>query len=352
MLGQIRKKIDNIDNHILELLMARMEEVQKINSVKDERGMEVYSSERETAILKRLKKMNKSGLKDADIEMIFNDIFSVYRSLRGKLTIAFLGPEGTFTHQAAVKKFGKKIDFFPAESIEEVFSSVDKGHADFGVVPVENSHEGVINYTLDMLGDSPLKICAEIMMPIKHNLLTKKGTKMIKKIYSNPEVFAQCRNWLTAHMPKAELIPVLSTARAAHEVQTVSNSACIGSRILASLYGLKILYSSLEDSTSNMTRFLAVSQNDSPPSGQDKTSLLFSVKDKVGALYSALYSFKRNEINMTRIESRPSKKKAWEYYFFVDIEGHRTQDLIKKSIKELERRCDFVKVLGSYPRES
>jgi len=352
MLSQLRKKIDLIDNKLLDLLIARAKEVQKVNKVKDDRKMDIYSPEREMAILRRLKKLNKSDLKDSDLELIFNDIFSVYRSLRGKLMIAYLGPEGTFTHQAAAKKFGKKVDFLPCDSIEEVFSSVEKGHAEFGVVPVENSHEGVINYTLDMLYDSPLKICAEIVMTIKHNLLTKKGTKKIKKIYSNPQVFAQCRNWLTAHMPQVELIPVLSTARAAHEVQTESNAACMGSRILASLYNLKILHASVEDSTSNITRFLVVSQNDSPPSGNDKTSLLFSVKDKVGALYGALYSFKRNDVNMTRIESRPSKKKAWEYYFYVDLDGHHKQEVVQKSIKELERRCNFVKILGSYPKES
>ncbi len=352
MIQKTRKKIDSIDDRILALLTKRVQAVCKVNRVKDRKKIETFSAEREAEILRRLKKLNLSGLKDADIEMIFTDIFSVFRSLRGRLMIAFLGPEGTFTHQAAVKKFGKKVDFLPRESIEEVFSAVEKGHADYGVVPVENSHEGVINYTLDMLCDSPLKICAEVAMPISHNLLAKKAGARIKKIYSNPEVFAQCRKWLTGHMPQVELVPVLSTARAACEARQDSGAACIGSRVLASLYGLKILKTSVEDSTFNITRFLIIARNDSSPSGKDKTSLLFSVKDKVGALYDALYSFKKFSINMTRIESRPSKRKAWEYYFFVDLEGHRSKAIIKKCINELEKRCNFVKILGSYPKEN
>lgn len=349
-LNGLRKRIDRIDDHILVLLAQRAGVVQQINRIKNKKRIAAFSPERERVILKRLRQLNKSDLKDSDIELIFKEIFSVFRALRGTLTAAFLGPEGTFTHQAVVKNFGKKVNFLSCESIDEVFSAVEKGHAEYGVVPVENSNEGVVNYTLDMFFDSFLKICAEVTMTVRHNLLAQKGAKKIKRIYSNPQVFAQCRKWLSFHMAGVELIPAVSTARAACEVKKDRNGACLGSRILASLYGLSVLYTSIQDSASNITRFLVVSSKDSLLSGDDKTSILFSVKDKAGALYDALYSFKKSGINMTKIESRPSKKKAWEYYFFVDIQGHRTETRIQKSLKDLEKRCNFVKILGSYPR--
>lgn len=352
-LDNLRKKIDSLDNQILKLLIQRAEIVKKINLIKEKRGMDVFSPEREANILKRLRRLNKKKiLSDEDMELIFKEIFSVFRALKIELKVAYLGPEGTFTHLAAVKRFGKKVNYTSYESIKEVFTIVEKGNADYGVVPVENSIEGVINYTLDMFFESNLKICAEIVMDIHHDLLTCYPDNKIKRVYSNPQVFAQCREWLLKNLPQAKLIPVVSTALAACEAQKDPSSACIGNRILAPLYNLKIIHSNIQDTSSNVTRFLVIAKNDSAQSGEDKTSILFSVKDKVGALHDALYSFKKFGINLTKIESRPSKKKAWEYYFFVDFEGHSSDSKVKKCLEELKKRCNFVKILGSYPKGS
>ena len=270
--------------------------------------------------------------------------------MRSTVRVAYLGPQGTFTHLASIKKFGKKSELIPAESISDVFEIVERGEVDYGVVPVENSNEGVVNYTLDMFFDSNLKICAEVVMGISHSLLGRPN-KTIKRIYSKAEVFPQCRKWITRHLPGAELIPASSTAKAALTAKKDPAAACIGNKILAQLYALEVLESSIEDSLSNITRFLVIAKADTRASGHDKTSLLFSTKDKVGVLHDALASFKKYKINLTKIESRPSKRKPWEYYFFVDLLGHRSSPQVQKAIKDLERHCVFLKILGSYPVE-
>ncbi|RKY39103.1 MAG: prephenate dehydratase [Candidatus Omnitrophota bacterium] len=351
-LKKLRRQVDAIDNQILRLLLRRAELVEEINLVKEKKSIEFFSPEREAEILRRLRKVKKDILSDNDIELIFKEIFSVFRALKIKIAVAYLGPEGTFTHLAAVKKFGKKVTYISSETIREVFALVEKGEANYGVVPVENTIEGVVTHTLDMFFESSLRICAEIVMEIHHDLLSYYPKGKITRIYSNPQVFAQCREWLAKNFPYVQLIPASSTAKAALQVKKDRNGACIGSRILASLYGLRIISTNIQDAPSNITRFLVISKEDSLPSGEDKTSIIFSVKDKVGALHDALYSFKKFNINLTKIESRPSKRKAWEYYFFVDFEGHRTNKKVDKSLKELEKRCNFVRVLGSYPRES
>ena len=349
-LKNLRKKIDTIDNRILELLDERAQIVSKVNKVKEKKKITVFSPTREVAILKRLKKLNKGNLKDLDVELIFKEIFSVFRALRATLKTAYLGPEGTFTHTAAIKNFGRKVQYVSCDSIREVFAIVEKGEAEYGVVPVENSIEGVINYTLDMFFESNLKICAEIALDIQHDFLIYHCGRKIKRIYSNPQVFPQCRRWLAKNYPHATLVPVVSTALAAFEAKKDTQGACIGSRILATLYDLKVLRTNIQDAASNRTRFLVIAKGDSPLTGQDKTSMLFSIKDKVGALHDSLYTFKKYGINLTKIESRPSKKKMWEYYFFVDFEGHRTEPTVERSLKALEKVCNFVKILGSYPK--
>ncbi|UCC94292.1 MAG: prephenate dehydratase [Candidatus Omnitrophota bacterium] len=350
-LKELRENIDRIDKGILQLLNRRAKEVIKISKLKKNLNYEVFAPEREIAILKCLAKINKGPLSGDDVEMVFKEVLSVCRSLRIVLKIAYLGPQGTFTHLAAVKKFGKKPQYIPAESIGEVFDRVEKGEVDYGVVPIENSIEGVVNYTLDMFFSSPLKICSEITLSISHALLGTSSGR-IKKIYSNPQVFAQCRRWISRNVPDIELIPTSSTAKAARLAKRDSRSGCIGSKILANLYGLKVITSSIEDSPQNYTRFLVISKTDSFPSGKDKTSILFSIKDRVGALHDVLSGFKKFGTNLTKIESRPSKKKPWEYYFFVDFEGHRESASVKDALRELEKGCIFVKILGSYPKES
>jgi chorismate mutase/prephenate dehydratase len=346
----IREKIDKIDEKILNNLNQRAKQVLKISNIKKKKKIRRYSPERESRILRRLSRINKGPLGGEDIRNIFTEILSVSRSQKGQLDIAYLGPEGTFTHLAARKKFGKKCRYLPAEGISDVFYEIEKGKADFGVVPVENSTEGVVNHTLDMFFTSNLNICAEITLNISHFLLGRLNSK-IKRVYSNPQVFSQCRRWLAANLPEAELIPASSTAAAAKKAKSDRWGACIGGKILADLYGLDLIASSIEDLSSNYTRFLIIASCDSAVSGSDKTSLLFSVKDEVGALYDVLSFFRQHNINLTKIESRPSKKKPWEYYFFVDLEGHRESTRLKKSLEDLNKKCVFVKVLGSYPRE-
>lgn len=350
-LKNLRGKIDKIDERILSLLNQRTREVIEVSKLKKSKKISAYSPEREASMLKRLKKMNKGPFDSSDLESVFREILSICRSQRTTLAIAYLGPKGTFTHLAAMKKFGKKPSYIPAESISEVFDRVERGETDYGVVPVENSTEGVVNYTLDMFFKSSLNICAEVILSISHVLLGS-SLKNIKKVYSNPQVFAQCRKWISRSLKGAEFVPTSSTAKAAEIVKKSRNAACIGNKVLANLYGLNILSSSIEDSAVNYTRFLIIAKNDSPASGHDKTSLLFSVKDKVGALYDVLSSFKNSRVNLTKIESRPSKRKVWEYYFFVDIEGHRDSGSVQKALKKIEEKCVFVKVLGSYPKES
>jgi chorismate mutase/prephenate dehydratase len=349
-LKELRKKIDKIDEKIIDLLNKRAKEVIEVSNLKSKNKIGIFSPEREAMILSRVKKLNKGPLTSEDVEIIFREILSVCRSLRTVLKVAYLGPRGTFTHLAAIKKFGKKVQFLSAESISDVFEKVEKNEVNFGVVPIENSIEGVVTYTLDMFFTSSLKICSEMTLNISHSLL---GIgKKIKRIYSHPAVFAQCRKWISKNYPHIELIPTSSTAYAALKAKKDKEGACIGNEILAEIYGLRIIASSIQDSISNYTRFLVIAKTDSPPSGRDKTSILFSIKDKVGALHEVLSSFKKYGINLTKIESRPSKRKAWEYYFFVDFEGHKSSSSIQCVLKKLEKDCIFVKVLGSYPKES
>ena len=349
--SKMRNKIDKIDVQILKLLNERAKLASQVANLKVVNSVGIYSAEREALILKKLRKFNKGPLVNNDVEIIFREILSVCRALRVVLNIVYLGPEGTFTHLAAIRKFGKRGNFMSSDGIREVFYRVEKEGANYGVVPVENSIEGVVNHTLDMFLESNLKICSEVVLNISHSLLRSTVKKKLLRIYSNPQVFSQCREWLFREYPDVQLIPTMSTAKAAEMVKKDPFAACMGSRMLATLYGLKEVKSRIEDSTSNITRFLVISNNDSLPSGDDKTSILFSVKDKVGALYEALNFFKKNKINLTKIESRPSKRKPWEYYFFVDFQGHRTDSDIKRTLKSLEKKCTFLKILGSYPKE-
>jgi len=353
-LEKVRKKIDKIDARIVGLLNERAEEVIKVSKIKTENKLSNYSAEREMNILRRLKNLSKGPLASSDLESIFREVLSSCRSLKSVLKVAYLGPQGTFTHLAAIRNFGKKAEYISAESISDCFDKVERQEADYAVVPIENSTEGVINYTLDMFVDSNLKICSEATLNISHYLLAASniGLNKIKRVYSNSQVFPQCRLWLSRNLPGADLIPTASTAKAAITVKKDRQGACIGNKILAEVYGLKTIAHSIEDLSSNITRFLIIAKSDSAPSGKDKTSILFSVKDRVGVLHDVLYGFKKYGINLTKIESRPSKKKPWEYYFFIDFEGHRNSLHVQKALLQLKRQCIFVKILGSYPKES
>ncbi len=349
---KIRKEIDEIDNQLLCLLEKRAENVKKITEIKTKSNKPIYDPSREKKIIEKHIEKKFKYLKKEDIELIMDTVLKIYRGLFKPLNIAFLGPEGTFTHQAALKKFGGKCHFIPSKAVEDVFKEVEKGRCNYGVVPIENSMEGVVTYTIDMFLESNLKITSEILLEIHHYLLSKEDSiKKIKKIYSHPQALAQCRKWILTNLKDVEMIETESTTSAVKKAKKMKNAGAIGSEIASSLYKLPILSEKIEDFTENITRFLVIG-NDSPIiTGKDKTSIIFSIKDKVGALYNSLYPFKEKGINLTRLESRPSKKKAWDYVFFVDFIGHKDEKKVKEALKELEKNCVFLKILGSYPME-
>ena len=350
-LKMLRKKIDQIDRKILGLLNERAKVTLNIGNLKSKKTKPSFSPDREAQIYEKLTEANKRGLlKDSTIKAIYREIMSGSLSLQNPPKIAYLGPEATFAHIAALKKFGKSLKYIKCDSIADVFTEVERDRADYGVVPIENSTEGAVNYTLDMFIDSELKICSEAYLPIKHTLMSRsKKVSSIERVYSHQQVFAQCRRWLETNLPQAKLIPVASTTDAAGLYMGHRDSAAIASELAAERYNLKILARSIEDSPHNITRFLIIGKQETQPTGRDKTSIVFSMKDRVGALHDVLVPFKRNNINLTKIESRPSKKKPWKYYFFVDLQSHIENKAAKQALRGLQRHCIYLKVLGSYP---
>ncbi len=350
-LKNLRKKIDQIDNKILHFLNERANVTLQIGNLKSKRTRASFSPDREAQIYQRLLKANKRGpLKDETVRAIYREIMSGSLALQNPPRIAYLGPEATFTHIAALNKFGKSLEYIKCDSIADVFTEVERQRADYGVVPIENSTEGAVNYTLDMFIDSELKICSEAYLPIKHNLMSKsKKISAIKRVFSHQQVFAQCRKWLEINLPQAELVPVASTTVAASICSRGKSNAAIASNLAAEENKLNILARAIEDSPHNITRLLIIGKQEAEPTGNDKTSIVFSMKDKVGALHDVLTPFKRKKINLTKIESRPSKKKAWKYYFFVDMQGHIKNKKIKQALSQLEKNCTYLKWLGSYP---
>ncbi|MCM8764852.1 MAG: prephenate dehydratase [Candidatus Omnitrophica bacterium] len=350
-LDMLRKQIDRIDSELVNLLNERAKVVRNIGRVKKNTNLPTFDPARERKIITRVKNLNKGPLSNQDIENIMHEILKMYRSLHRPLTVAYFGPAGTFTHQAALYQFGEKNTYASCKTIEYVFRQVEKGNADYGVVPVENSNEGIVTHTLDMFVDSNLKIAAEIIIRIHHCLLSRESNiRKIKKVYSHSQALAQCKKWIEEHIPSTELIETESTAYAVNLASKKSGTAAIGSAVAATLYKMHIIASNIEDYRGNITRFLVIGRTDSMPSNDDKTSVMFSVKDRVGALHDMLVPFKKYGINLTRIESRPTKKKAWEYIFFIDFIGHKDDVNVRKALKELEKNCTFLKILGSYPK--
>lgn len=350
-LNDIRKEIDKIDSRIVKLVNERAKKSCEIGDIKKKKNQPIYSPDRESRIYAQVVKKNKGPIPGSSVKAIYREIMSACLSLEKPLKVAYLGPELTFTHQAALKKFGSSVEYLSCDSIPDVFREVEKGAADYGVVPIENSTEGAVNHTLDVFVDSPLMICSEVYYPIRHGLLSKRtNLKSVKTIYSNPQVFGQCRGWIEKNLPWAKLHDAASTAKAAEISARHSDSACIASELAAKKYRLKVIARSIEDSATNVTRFLVIGKQRSKVSGADKTSIMFSVKDRPGVLHDMLSSFKNSGINLSKIESRPSKKELWKYYFFVDMDGHRENPKVQRSLKDLEKRCYFLKVLGSYPK--
>lgn len=344
-----RKAIDALDAQIVNLLNERTQHVLKIGEIKTRQGQEIYAPHRERAVLQKIARMNSGPITNDGLMAIYREIMSSALSLERSLTIAYLGPEATFTHQAAIKRFGASLDYSPQNTIADVFSEVSKHRADYAVVPVENSTEGVVTHTLDMLVDSDLKIVAQVILRISHALAGKGRPKSIRKLFVHPQTLAQCRGWIQRNYPTAELIETASNARSAELAAEDGRSAAICGELAATTYGIPILERDIQDNAANATRFLVLGRQGPPPSGNDRTSVLFSIRDQVGALHEALAPFRKFRINMTKIESRPSKRKAWEYFFFVDCDGHIETPKVAKAVELLGQSCSFVKVLGSYP---
>ncbi len=349
-LKNLRKQIDSVDKKIVKLLNERSRVTLNIARLKVKSGKSIYAPDREREVLKKLALMNKGPLSDDALEAIYREVMSASLALEKPLKIAYMGPQASFSHLAALKKFGSQVEYVACDNISDVFLEVERDDADYGVVPIENSIEGAVSHTLDMFVDSDLKICAQMTLEISHNLLANCPKDKIRQVYSNPQVFGQCRLWLQENLACADMIEVSSTTRAAQIAGKERNSACIASILAASVYKLKVIARDIEDSPHNITRFLIIGKAGVPQTGSDKTSIMFSIKDRVGALHDMLLPFKKYRINLTKIESRPSKKRAWDYYFFMDLEGHQDDPKVKKGLSELESKCKFLKVLGSYPQ--
>ena len=352
-LDQLRERIDALDEQIQELLNERADCAQAVAEAKRKIGGEVvfYRPEREAEVLRLVRERNKGPLSDDEIARLFREIMSACLALEQPLTIAYLGPEGTYSQAAAFKHFGHSVLLKPLAAIDEIFREVEAGSADFGVVPVENSTEGAVNHTLDMFIRSPLKICGDVELQIHHQLLASAETVgQIRSVRAHQQALAQCREWLDSNLPQIERVAVSSNAEAAREAQGNSAVAAIASDAAAEMYQLNYLANNIEDDPNNTTRFLVVGTHKPAPSGKDKTSLMVSVHNKAGALYALLEPFARHNVSMTKIESRPSRASKWDYVFFVDVEGHIEDSHVAAVIEELSTEVAMLKVLGSYPR--
>ncbi len=348
-LEDLRKQIDTIDTDLLRLLNDRADVVHKVGEFKKREGLEIYAPDREEILLKSLVSKSDGRLPEKSIRAIYREIMSAALALEEDLKIAYLGPPGTWTHQAALGKFGQSVEYHPQPSFADIFDQVTRKIVDYGVVPIENSTEGAVTHTLDLFAESPLKIYGQVMLPIENNLMARCKKGEITQIYSHPQVIAQCRTWLGRNFPGIPTMEISSTAAAAEIAKKESGVAVLGGSLLAKLYDLDILESAIQDIATNTTRFLVISHKTCPPTGDDRTSVMFSVRDEPGSLHKALEPFEKFSINMSKIESRPSKRRAWEYFFFVDVAGHCEDPGLTKVIDQLNNHCSFVKVLGSYP---
>lgn len=349
-LEELRKKIDGIDSKLIELLNERARIVIEVGKLKSKTAGPVYAPDREKEVLEKIAKANKGPLPDKTMTAIWRELMSGSFVLERPLRIAYLGPQGSFSHTAAMLKFGQSVEYEAVTDIRAIFDEVSKGHSDLGVVPIENSAAGGVGETLDAFIDSDVLICAEVYMAIHHNLLANCSLEEIEKIYSKPEIFAQCHSWLSATFKETKTISVASSARAAQMAAEEAGTAAIGSKVAAELYGLKVVCANIEDIASNVTRFPVISKVDAKPTGDDKTALLFSTAHKAGALVDVLEVFRNYGLNLTNIESRPSKKREWEYYFFVDFLGHKDDEYVKEALGAARRHCLQLSVLGSFPR--
>jgi len=350
-LKQLRDRIDAIDSELLKLVSMRAELAQQIGKIKKS-GI-VYRPEREAQILARIQEQNPGPIVNEHIKQLFTEIMSLCRALEKPLSVAYLGPSGTFSEDAALKRFGSAIATLACDSIDEVFRKVESDAASYGVVPVENSSEGAVGRTMDLLLQTPLTICGEIQLPV-HQFLMAQQTELsqINKIYSHPQSFAQCHQWLKTnlpHIPNTAFINTASNADAARQAAADKNAAAVASKRAAELFGLTLCAENIEDDPKNTTRFLVIGKQNVAASGKDKTSLILSTNNRSGAIYKLLEPLAHHGVSMNRLESRPSRTGLWQYVFFVDIEGHQQDANVAAALEELREKATFLKILGSYP---
>ncbi len=349
-LKSLRSSIDRLDLQILKLVNERASLAAEIGQIKNEHGAEVFSPGREEEVFKNILESNKGPLDESTVRAIFREIMSGSRALQKVIKVAYLGPEYSYSHLAAVERFGQAVEYMRVGSIASVFEVVNRGQVDFGVVPLENSTDGGVSDTLDMFMRLPqLRICAEVRLKIHHNLLANCEQELIRRVYSKPQALAQCRNWLSKNLPHADLKDVSSTAVAAQLAAQEPGAAAVASRQAAVKYGLRILYANIEDYPHNETRFAVIGPQETDRTGHDKTALMFKVPHHPGSLVDALEVFKSNKLNLSWIESFPAKTGKQEYIFFVDFEGHQDDPKVKRALQGLEKYCEQLAVLGSYP---
>lgn len=350
-LESLRRQIDELDSRIVKLLNERASVAKQIGEVKKKTSAEVYHPNRERQVYERIMAENKGPLPNDSLAAIYRELMAGSRALERPLKVSYLGPMGTFSFVAARRSFGASVEYVPQKGIEAVFREVETGRADYGIVPAENSTEGGIRETLNMFQEyDNIKVCSEVILPVHHSLMARCLIEGVKKIYSKLQVFAQCKNWLANNLPEAELLEVGSTAEAARMAQSEDGAAAIAHAEVAAQYGLNVLYNNIEDSPDNVTRFYVLSKSFSSPSGKDKTAVMCYIKNQVGALYGILHPFKKYNINLTSIESLPSGKKAWDYSFYIEFEGHVQDENVKKALDKVSCVCLELKVLGSFPR--
>ncbi len=347
-LKQYRTQIDALDDELLKLFNQRAVLAQQIGHLKED-GV-VLRPEREAQVLQRLQAQNAGPLSDAAVAQLFTEVMSQCRALEAPLTVAYLGPQGTFTEAAALKRFGSAIQGQPSATIDDVFHAVESGAAHYGVVPVENSTEGAVGRTLDLLLNSNLKICGEVMLQVHQCVMSNENDlSVIRKVYSHPQSFGQCQGWLNAHLPHAERITASSNADAARLAAQESFAAAVGGAQAAEHFKLKVLAQNIEDDPRNTTRFLVLGNQQVSPSGGDKTSLVLSAANRPGAVHDLLVPLAKHGVSMTKLESRPARSGLWEYVFYMDIEGHQQEARVAAALEELKQAAAFVKILGSYP---
>ncbi len=349
-LKAMRQQIDGLDHQIVKLLNDRARVVVEVGKAKQVDGSAIYRPAREQAVLHRVSELNEGPLSQRTLHAIYREVMSGSFALEKPLRIGFLGPQGSYSHLASMRKFGGSVEHQPLPDFRAIFAEVANGHCDLGVVPIENSLGGGVIDTMDCFVQGGTHICAEVLLEIHHNLLAKCPPEEIRVLTSKPEIFAQCRSWISTSMPGLDLIPAASSSRAAELAASEPNTAAIGSELAAELYGLQIVFANVEDNPNNQTRFFVIGKHRTERSGNDKTSILFTTDHQAGALADVVNIFARNAVNMTYINNRPLKRKNWEYYFFVDFEGHVEDARIRATLDEVKTHCNELHVLGSYPK--